>query len=102
VSLPVVIRPEAQQDLLDARDWYDRQQFGVGDKFTAEFNAVIENLMARPQLFGVVWHDVRAGHLRRFPYIVHYRILDDQVEVLAVLHARRHHSTWQSRTIPFE
>jgi hypothetical protein len=36
MSLPVVIRPEAEQDLLSARDWYDQQRFGLGDEFTAE------------------------------------------------------------------
>ena len=33
VRLPVVVLPEAQGDLLDARDWYDQQRDGLGDEF---------------------------------------------------------------------
>jgi hypothetical protein len=35
VSVPVVLRPEAELDLLTARNWYDQQQDGLGDEFTA-------------------------------------------------------------------
>ena len=47
-----------------------------------------------PRLGQIVWEDIRASRLRRFPYIVYYRVLSDRVEVLAVLHGRRDSSAW--------
>ena len=35
VSHPLVIRPEAEDDLADARDWYDAQRDGLGLEFLA-------------------------------------------------------------------
>jgi plasmid stabilization system protein ParE len=95
--LPVVVTLEAQQDLLDARDWYDRQRNGLGEEFSAEVASLFDRLSATPKLFAYVWRDVRACRPSRFPYIVHYRAHDDRVEVLAVLHASRDRSAWRSR-----
>jgi hypothetical protein len=35
--------------------------------------------------------------LRRFPYLVVYQILDDQILVLAVAHASRDQDFWKGR-----
>jgi plasmid stabilization system protein ParE len=45
----------------------------------------------------VVWRNVRAARLRRFSYVVYYRIHADRVEVLAVMHGSRHGSSWWAR-----
>jgi toxin ParE1/3/4 len=97
VKLPVILRPEAERDLLAGRDWYDQKTAGLGDKFGAEVTKVFERLAATPRLFGAVWEDVRACRVGRFPYVVYYRVLADRVEVLAVLHGSRDPSKWQSR-----
>ncbi len=97
MSIPVVLRPEAEQDLLSARDWYDRQRVGFGDEFSAQVSAVFDRLAAMPELYAVRWQDVQSCRLWRFPYIVYYRALSDRVEVLAVLHGSRDPSAWQSR-----
>jgi plasmid stabilization system protein ParE len=36
-------------------------------------------------------------NLRRFPYSLFYRIIDDQVIVVACMHGRRHPRRWRSR-----
>jgi plasmid stabilization system protein ParE len=57
----------------------------------------LERLEATPELYGVVWQDVRAARLRRFQYVVYYVVHSDRVEVLAILHGSRNPSVWQSR-----
>lgn len=97
MSLPVVLRPEAEQDLISARDWYDRQRVGLGDTFSDQVSALFGRLADMPELFATRWQDIRACRVRRFPYVVYYRALADRVEVLAVLHTSRDPSTWRSR-----
>ncbi len=41
MSLPIVMRPEAQSDLLAARRWYEGQREGLGDLFADAFEEVI-------------------------------------------------------------
>jgi hypothetical protein len=50
-----------------------------------------------PEMFGVVWQDVRAARLKKFPFMVYYVVFADRVEVLAVMHGARDASVWQAR-----
>lgn len=98
MSTPVVLRPEATRDLQDAREWYEDQQPGLGTVFASRAADAVDLLAQFPELYGVVWQDVRAAPIHRHPYIIYYRVLADRVEVFAVLHAHRDESEWQSRT----
>lgn len=95
--LPLVIRPEAQADLLEARDWYNRQRTGLGEQFVEAVEHFFERVRTDPNLYAQAFKEVRRGRLRRFPYVVYYRALADRTEVLAVLHGSRHPRVWQSR-----
>jgi hypothetical protein len=41
MSLPIILRPEAQADMLLARDWYEEQRAGLG----AEFAEAVEQIL---------------------------------------------------------
>jgi plasmid stabilization system protein ParE len=58
---------------------------------------VLERIEAMPELYGLVWQDVRAARLKKFRQVVYYAVFPDRVEVLAVLHGSRDASAWQSR-----
>ena len=97
MSLPVVLRPEASRDAEATRDYLNAQQAGLGQVFLDRLNEVVARIGALPEMYGVVWRKVRAARLRQFPSVVYYRVHDDRVEVLAVMHGRRDPSAWQSR-----
>ena len=97
MSLPIVWRPEAEADLLAARDWYECQRSGFGDEFADAVEVMVERIEAMPELYAIVLHAVRRGKLRRFPYLIYYRVLSNQIELLAVLHSSRDATVWQSR-----
>lgn len=93
----LIIRPEAEEDLLSARDWYEEKQTGLGDRFLIEVSKALDLVTAMPELFAVQWEDVRASQLRRFPYVIYFRVIADRIDVFAVLHAGRDRSAWQRR-----
>lgn len=81
MSLPLVLRPEATQDLQTARDWYEQRQAGLGAKFATHAATALDGVERFPELSAVVWQDVRAAPIRRYPYIIYYRVLTDRIEV---------------------
>ena len=97
MNLPVVLRPEASGDAAEARDHLDAQQAGRGQIFLNRLKEALTRIAAMPQLYGVVWRNVRAARLRQFPHVAYYRVHDDRVEVLAVMHGSRDASAWQTR-----
>ncbi len=97
MSLPVVLRREAIRDVEEARDYLEAQRSGLGQAFLDRLHDVLVRIGAMPEIYGVVWRNVRIARLRKFTYLVYYRVHDDRVEVLAVMHGHRDASAWQSR-----
>jgi plasmid stabilization system protein ParE len=97
MSLPVILRPEAVQDVESAQDWYEQQRVGLGQAFLDRLSEALGRVGAMPEMYAITWQNVRSCPLKRFPFIVYYRVLDDLVEVLAVLHGSRDPTVWQGR-----
>ena len=92
-----VFRPEAEGDVLATHRWYEQQEPGLGNAFADSLDEIINRIEAMPAMYPLATHDVRRGKLRTFPYLIYYRLLADRIEVIAVLHGRRHPHVWQDR-----
>jgi hypothetical protein len=46
----VVARPDAENDVVEAANWYDSQRAGLGDEFVEEILAVFDALEVNPLL----------------------------------------------------
>ena len=97
MSLPIVLRAEAEAEFDEAFDFYDARRPGFGPEFVAEVQRVFDRVAAHPLICQVVFADVRKAVVRRFPYCVFYRPHADQVEVIAVFHTSRDPSIWHGR-----
>lgn len=97
MTLPVILRPAADADIQAIHDELEQAQAGLGTRFVARLREVLERIESMPEMYGLVWQDVRAARLRKFRYLVYYVVFADRVEVLAVMHGSRDASAWQSR-----
>ena len=97
MSAPVIIRPEAEEDIQTTHDALEQVQTGLGRRFVGRLREVLERVESTPELYGVVWQDVRAVRVKQFRYVLYYVVFSDRVEVIAVLHGARDPSVWQSR-----
>ncbi len=97
MSWLLLVRPRAEQNLAEARDWYEEQVPGLGNDFLHEVSKVMELLVADPERPPFYHRGFRRVLLRRFPYKVFYRVEDGRVVVFRVLHGRRDHPRWLHR-----
>jgi plasmid stabilization system protein ParE len=97
VSREVVFRPQAEDDVLAVRAWYESRQVGLGREFGQAVDAVVTRILENPFLFQRVQQETRRAVLSRFPYAIYFRATDRQIVVLAV-HGRQHESRWQRRS----
>ena len=93
----LVFRPEAEAELLDARAWYEGERVGLGAIFAAAVETTVTAILRNPLAYPRVRGDTRRALVRRFPYAVYFRPIDDAIIVLAVLHGRRSPRHWRSR-----
>jgi toxin ParE1/3/4 len=97
MTYALILKPDAERDLADAADYYDRQRTGLGDQFLDAVRDALAVLKNNPFLSAKIFKEVRQTNVRRFPFVVSYFVEGDRVTVLAVLHGRRHPRRWKSR-----
>jgi plasmid stabilization system protein ParE len=97
MSLPVILRPAAELDIQTTHDELEQVQPGLGGRFIARVQDVLERIESMPEIYGLVGQDVRAARLRKFRHLVYYVVFADRIEVLAVMHGSRDSSVWQVR-----
>jgi plasmid stabilization system protein ParE len=98
MSLPLIITPEAEEDLAEARAWYERKREGLGEQFVLCVEAALDHIRRVPAAAAEVAPGIRRVVVRKFPYGVFYRVDPDQIAVIAVYHSKRDPRGWQSRT----
>ena len=97
MKYPVHFRDEAEVDLIDAATWYESQRKGLGFEFLDEIQHVSGLISDNPELFPVVYKNIRRALIRRFPFGVFYLVDDVGIVVLAVMHGSRDPSQWKKR-----
>ncbi len=97
MSRAFIVRPEAEDDLADARRWYENRRASLGDEFIEPVDVAFDRIQRMPRVPAEKYRNVRRVLLKRFPYAVFYHLDDDQITVLAVYHASRDPRGWQSR-----
>jgi len=96
LKLPI-LRPAAAADVEEAYRWYEDQRAGLGEEFLTAVGAGFDTIAAHPLAAPVVHRDTRRLLLRRFPYGVFYRLVEDEIVVVGCLHAKRHPRVWRGR-----
>jgi plasmid stabilization system protein ParE len=87
----VEYHPLSASDLNNAVKYYNQQRLGLGEELRTEVYAAIERVRSNPSQYAIVKRGMRRCLVRRFPYAVLFRILDEEaVRVLVIRHHRRH------------
>jgi len=89
VSQQLLVRPLAEQDLLEAQQWYESRRPGLGAEFRSAIDGVLGRIGANPKQYPAVYRGVRRAVVRRFPCLVYFAMAEDRVAVIACLHSRR-------------
>jgi plasmid stabilization system protein ParE len=87
----LLVRPEAEQDLAAAQDWYEQKRAGLGDEFLDEVAGAMRELADDPERTRLYYRQFRRVRLRRFPYKVFHQVIGERVLVFRVLHAKQEH-----------
>lgn len=97
MTVEVRLRPEAEQDLLEAALWYETNEPGLGGQFLDQVQATLRAIAEQPGAYAALHNSVRRALVRRFPFGVFYQIDNGGVVVIAILHGSRHPRSWTRR-----
>ena len=84
-------------DALDAFAWYEERQEGLGIEFREALDVAIARIARVPLAFPIQYRDLRRALVVRFPYAVFFRLVDETVVIVAIVHGRMDSRRWRSR-----
>ena len=87
----------ARAELIDAQDWYEAEASGLGRRFRAEIESVVQRMANNPRQFPVVFKAVRRARAKKFPYALFFLTEADALLVIACFHSSRDPRQWQKR-----
>ena len=93
----LILAPEAEADIAEARDWYDARRPGLGAEFLAAIHVTPARIEENPLQYQISWHHYRSVGLDRFPYHMIYSALSDVTRVIACVHGKRDPKAWRER-----
>jgi toxin ParE1/3/4 len=92
--LPVYFTPSAEQEVLEAADWYEERGPELRTGFLDQLDVAVSVISSVPCAYPVIYREVRRALLRRFPYALFYLTGTERVVVLAVLHQASDPARW--------
>jgi toxin ParE1/3/4 len=98
VKLELILAPEAEAEIAEARDWYDARRLGLGAEFLAEVHVALAVIEENPLQYQISWQHFRSVGLDRFPYNLIYSVSSGAIRVVACVHGKRDPKVWRERT----
>ena len=89
--------PEAEVDLVETIFYYETQALGLGERFAAEVEHAIEQLLSHPKSGTLDVEGFRKWVLDTFPYNLRYTESNDLVYILVVERQVRRPNYWKHR-----
>jgi plasmid stabilization system protein ParE len=97
MTVPINFRLEAVEEIDVTFQWYEEQRGGLGEEFFSAFLSQLDRIRENPEGGAVLYRKIRACPMRRFPYVIYYRVLPDEINVIAVQHGHRNPRAWRRR-----
>lgn len=95
--MKIEFHPEAIAEFRDAAKYYEKQQHGLGSRFTNAIETAVARIVESPANWRVIEDDVRRYLTKVFPYAVLYSIEDDYILIVAIMHCHREPGYWRNR-----
>ncbi|MEW6302436.1 MAG: type II toxin-antitoxin system RelE/ParE family toxin [Verrucomicrobiota bacterium] len=93
----VRLKSPADVDYLQALEWYEAQQPGLGREFDAELQLLFEQIQRNPEFFTRETPTVRKARMPRFKYRIFFTVEGDEIGVVAIWHPSRNPETLRRR-----
>ena len=85
----LILKPAAIKMAKDAYDWYEDQQTDLGELFLASLNDCFKRVQIQPKANIKIKKNYRQARVRKFPYVVVYEIIKNDIIVYSVFHTSR-------------
>ncbi len=80
----LIIRNEAELEIIDAVKYYETKQKGLGKRFLMHLQTYLDRIQTYPEHFYIKRKPYREAFIKKFPYLIIYELTENKVIVYAV------------------
>ena len=99
MAFDVNMHTKALDDILNAFEYYNEQQKGLGKRFVREVDKGVLAISKNP-FYQIRYDDIRCFPLSKFPFMIHFVLneKENMIEIYAVIHTSLNPETnWLNR-----
>ena len=96
--MKTVYHPQVRRELQQIIDYYNECSKGLGNTFLNDFEQHVFNISSSPTRWIVIEGEIRRSLMKRFPYVVYFRVIDNDIILITIIkHQRRNPSYGRTR-----
>jgi toxin ParE1/3/4 len=95
MTYQITITESAEQDIKDAFLWYEDQKNELGLSFTKNIDKAILKIQKNPLTIQIRYNEIRVSFLKKFPYGIHFTIINDEIVIIGVYHTSKSPKKWR-------
>jgi len=88
---------EAELEILETVTFYQERAGGIAADFFNEFRKARAEIKAFPEFWKEVGQGYRRKLIERYPFGIIYRIVGDEIQIVALAHTSRKPGYWKGR-----
>jgi plasmid stabilization system protein ParE len=85
----LIIKEEANQEIIDSYLYYENQSKDLGEKFLENLETYFDRIQKYPKHYPIKRKPYREVFVRNFPFLIIYEIIGNHIVVYAVFHTSR-------------
>jgi plasmid stabilization system protein ParE len=88
-----------KEDILEAVQWYNKAQKGLGTKFLKHLKEKIDYIAKEPETAQIRYEEIQIAVVKKFPYTIHYQYIKQEnlIYILGVFHTSINPNKWLDR-----
>jgi len=100
MAYKITFDPAARLDIIEAIDWYNDKQRGLGIRFYKQTKTALKNIQKNPLGYAIRYKTIHTAIINKFPYMIHYVVDQDLgiIRVLAIICMYRNPENWLENT----
>jgi toxin ParE1/3/4 len=91
----LVVAPEAEAEINQAKEWYLAQSWLAAARFREAVDLALETIERNPEQYQFVYRHTRRVLVDEFPYALFYTVTETLVTVVSCFHTARDPKLWR-------